>query len=145
VPIRGCERCGNPTPTSRHRFCGPCGFVRFVERERRRGKHNSIEGFRAEYEARKRRPASQGYGQDHQRLRAQWAQRVDAGEVSCARCARRIAPGTPWHLDHDDRDRSRYLGASHQRCNTATASHRAKRTKRPIRRQDEGQVRSRQW
>ena len=34
----------------------------------------------------------------------------------CARCRRRILPGTPFDLDHTP-DRSSYLGASHRRCN----------------------------
>jgi hypothetical protein len=52
---------------------------------------------------------------------------VEAGCVRCARCGELIKPGEKWHLDHDDFDRSRYLGASHARCNCATAKHRARK------------------
>jgi hypothetical protein len=36
--------------------------------------------------------------------------------VLCARCRRRILPGTPFDLDHTP-DRSSYLGPSHRACN----------------------------
>jgi len=54
-----------------------------------------------------------------------WSRDVEVGRVSCARCRRPIVPGTPWDLDHDDHDRTLYLGASHRRCNRRTAAHRA--------------------
>ena len=63
------------------------------------------------------RTSTRGYGTAHQRARARWKKLVDAGGVECARCHKPIAPGSEWDLDHDDRDRSRYLGASHAACN----------------------------
>jgi len=64
---------------------------------------------------------SRRYGSTHKRIRAAWARRIAAGEpVACARCGRWIAPGTPWHLDHDDRNPGQYLGPSHARCNVQT-------------------------
>jgi hypothetical protein len=62
------------------------------------------------------------YGPAHRRLRAQWAIRVERGEVQCARCGWPIAPGSAWHLDHRDDDPGQYLGASHRKCNTSTWS-----------------------
>lgn len=62
----------------------------------------------------------QKYGAAHQRLRRQWAVRVERGDVNCARCGGLIRPGSAWHLDHDDRDPTRYLGPSHARCNLST-------------------------
>ena len=60
-----------------------------------------------------------GYGSKHQRLRAQWQKRIDAGErVACARCGQIISG--PWHLDHDD-DRTQYLGPSCAPCNLSAA------------------------
>lgn len=70
----------------------------------------------AALEARRGTTSARGYGSAHQRERSRWAPRVAAGEVSCARCGRLIAPGEPWHLDHAD-DRRGYLGPSHKRCN----------------------------
>ena len=64
----------------------------------------------------------QGYGWPHERERAKWARRFEQGEViACARCKERILPGQPWHLDHDDSDRSVYMGPSHARCNCSAA------------------------
>jgi hypothetical protein len=75
-----------------------------------------------------------GYGWDHQQKRAAIAPRVNAGLVNCWRCGRPITPGTPWHLGHDDHDRTIYRGPEHQHCNTsaaATLGNRARRTRRP--------------
>lgn len=66
------------------------------------------------------------YGASHRRLRAQWAPRVEAGVVDCARCGERITPGEPWDLGHVDGKRA-YSGPEHATCNRATAKHRAER------------------
>jgi hypothetical protein len=67
-----------------------------------------------------RATVANGYGAAHKRLRRQWASRVAAGGVDCARCGQPIVPGSPWDLDHSD-DRSSYLGASHRSCNRSVA------------------------
>lgn len=85
------------------------------------------------------RTAENGYGYEHQRLRAKWAPRVARGEVICARCGNPIPPGAPWDLGHDDHDRSIYAGPEHQRCNRATNGRRKRRSAAPQRRT------SRQW
>jgi len=69
-----------------------------------------------------------GYAGPHQKLRAQWAPLVDAGQVSCHETicvmpSRWIQPGTPWHLAHTP-DASGYRGPAHQRCNLAEANRR---------------------
>jgi hypothetical protein len=71
------------------------------------------------------RPSSseRGYDHDHQLLRKREDRRVQAGGVLCARCGLLIVPGSPWDLDHDDADRSRYLGPSHEACNRKTKTH----------------------
>jgi hypothetical protein len=58
-----------------------------------------------------------GYGNAHQKLRRSFAPFVAAGVVRCWRCDRLIEPGEPWDLGHDDRDRSKYRGPEHRRCN----------------------------
>lgn len=68
-----------------------------------------------------------GYGWTHQQERARWTSAVAAGEVACSRCGARIMPGEAWDLDHDDADRSRYLGPAHTRCNRIAGALRADR------------------
>lgn len=67
-----------------------------------------------------------GYGSKHQRLRAEWQARIDAGKhVYCWRCkTKRITGTTPWHLGHDDHDRTKYMGPECIPCNTRTATRR---------------------
>jgi hypothetical protein len=71
-----------------------------------------------------------GYGWRHQRYRKMLAPIVAAGGTACSRCAELIQPGEAWDLDHDDNDRSRYLGPSHVKCNRATAGRRRPRRRR---------------
>jgi ribosomal protein L37E len=70
VTIRGCERCGNPTPSGRHRYCEECGFARYVERQRRTDRWASLETLRVAYARRKATKTSREYGTRHQKLRA---------------------------------------------------------------------------
>lgn len=66
-----------------------------------------------------------GYGATHQRARQQIKPAVEAGQVTCARCFKPIAPGEPWQLDHQDEDRTKYLGPSHKLCNLSAAGKRS--------------------
>jgi len=68
-----------------------------------------------------------GYGHEHQVTRADLAPEVDAGAVRCWRCGRLIAPGEPWHLGHDDEDRSITRGPEHEECNLSAAGKAAHR------------------
>lgn len=61
--------------------------------------------------------SARGYGWTHQRLRARLEPVVRSGAAVCGRCGEPILPTERWDLDHDDDDRSRYLGASYRRCN----------------------------
>jgi hypothetical protein len=63
-----------------------------------------------------------GYGVEHKRMRAYLAGIVAGGQVPCARCGRKIAPGEPWDLGHLRGDRSRWGGPEHRRCNRDTRS-----------------------
>jgi hypothetical protein len=71
-----------------------------------------------EYERKRGSSAERGYGRAHRQLRARY-QRDGVVGLPCPRCGKAIRPGEPWDLDHDDRDRSKYLGPSHARCNRA--------------------------
>jgi hypothetical protein len=61
------------------------------------------------------------YGYQHQKLRAQYAVVVDAGDGYCWRCATHITPGQAWHLGHDDDDRTVYRGIECVPCNLSAA------------------------
>jgi hypothetical protein len=86
-------------------------------------------------------PSARGYDPRHRSLRKQWAPKVAAGTVRCARgaackfavdgVAAFIKPGDPWDLGHDDKDRSRYSGPEHAACNRATMAHRPPRNRPP--------------
>jgi hypothetical protein len=75
----GCERYFIPK-TSRHRFC----LV-----HRKTGPVDPMHYRR--------------YGPGHRRLRAQWAPRVTAGIVECARCGELIRPSEAWDPGHEGR------------------------------------------
>ena len=74
-----------------------------------------------------RSTTARGYGAAHQRERAKWKPRVDAGMVNCWRCGRWLDPRLPWDLGHDDNDRRIYRGPECRPCNRATAGRRRKR------------------
>lgn len=68
-----------------------------------------------------------GYTLAHILMRKRLAPIVAEGTTLCARCRQPIRAGQAWHLDHDDDDRTRYIGPSHARCNLSAggiASHR---------------------
>ncbi len=72
-----------------------------------------------------------GYGAAHKALRETYRRAIEGGKVVlCARCRRRILPGTPFDLGHTA-DRSGWTGAEHRRCNRATSAHRV--TQKPQR------------
>ena len=83
---------------------------------------------------------ARGYGAEHDRLRAQWKPRVEAGGVGCARCGLEIPPAGRgpcprcgknhgnWDLGHvDGTNKQVYSGPEHMCCNRRTATHAAQR------------------
>lgn len=77
----------------------------------------------AQYERARGTRQQRGYGPEHDRLRAKWKPKVEAGLVDCANpvCLagiRRILPGQPWQLGHTP-DRTAYRGPEHKLCNEA--------------------------
>jgi hypothetical protein len=79
----------------------------------------------------KRSTAERGYGQQHRRLREEWEQRLDRGQVVvCCRCGRVITSSDRWDLDHHDSDRSKHLGPSHARCNRSAGGRKSARMRR---------------
>lgn len=102
--MRVCPTAGCPELTPG----GPCVAHR-RQREQQRGTRQA-----------------RGYDAQHDRLRRQWARRINTGTVRCARCTKPILPGSDWHLDHSD-DRLTYLGASCATCNTSAGGKAAHR------------------
>lgn len=67
--------------------------------------------------------SERGYDAEYRRKRKRIAREVATGTVRCWRCGELIPAGEPWHLGHDDRNRSIIRGPEHVKCNTATRSH----------------------
>lgn len=83
------------------------------------------------------RTTAAGYGWDHQKLRAEYKQRMAKGEqFTCWRCGLWVDPDSPWELGHDDHDRSIYRGPEHrgrecpQGGNRATSGRRGTKLRR---------------
>ena len=70
------------------------------------------------------------YGREHTALRRQWAERVEAGVVTCWRCRRIIQPGQPWDLGHDDTNPNAHMGPEHAACNRGAAARKLNAMKR---------------
>jgi len=62
-----------------------------------------------------------GYGSPHQRERRRVEVVVKAGNATCVRCGRPIAPGQLWDLGHNDVDRSLYSGPEHRHAKDCPA------------------------
>jgi hypothetical protein len=80
-----------------------------------------------------------GYGQAHRAERARQLAALVDGVTPCARCFKPMWRMQQLHLDHDDRDRSRWLGLAHARCNTSAGARigharRGHRRRAPVRR-----------
>jgi hypothetical protein len=104
-------RCGLPQSLDRREL----GSRRPLARSGRKRPRPPL-GVRAKWATKSRE--SRGYGVAHKRLREKYPRLIDRGAVVlCARCRRRILPGTPFDLDHGP-DR---LSISAPRTEAATA------------------------
>lgn len=117
LPPKLCRRCGGELPSRRWVFHPECLVQERAENPHRSGRRSSWGSDS---------PAARGYGTEHKKLREAWARRIANGPVDCARCHRPIFPGDLWDLGHHDRDRSRYVGPEHRKCNRQTSKHRVK-------------------
>jgi hypothetical protein len=63
------------------------------------------------------------YGAQHRSLRKRPAPMVEAGECVCPKCGKRIEPGEPFDLGHQDNGGR---APEHRRCNRATVYKRAR-------------------
>jgi hypothetical protein len=97
-------------PSSRHRSLG---------KSAQRGTGGKNGRPRTNYE--QATTAEKGWGAAHQKLRKQWAPRVEAGLVTCSGCGEPIKPGTRWELAHAHTPTAyingEYLGPQHPACN----------------------------
>jgi hypothetical protein len=102
--------------TTRQRFCRAQCRDRKLGRERRVKRGTAVE---------------RGYGKAHYRERDRWRPIVDSGDAVCCRCSRPIGAGAPFHLDHDDEDRTRYRGVAHPSCNVRAGAIKGNRERTP--------------
>ncbi len=65
----------------------------------------------------------QGYGSQHQQLRARLAPVVALGTTPCVRCGLLIRPGQAWDLGHVDGSGKReHAGPEHTSCNRSAGA-----------------------
>ena len=86
-------------------------------------------------------------GPEHRRLKAAIRAQIERGVPTyCWRpgCGKRITRDTPWHLGHDDHDRSVYRGAECATCNIRAAARKGAATQR-ARKTPTRTVRRRNW
>lgn len=85
----------------------------------------------AEYEQARGTKTERGYGKAFQSDRKAWARIIALGGVTCWRCHKPIQPGAPWHLGHDDDDRTIIRGPECPPCNLSAAGKASHRTPPP--------------
>jgi len=62
-----------------------------------------------------------GYDAAFYAMRRAFEPEVAAGQARCWRCKEPIAPGSQWHLGHDDNDRAIIKGPECPPCNLSAA------------------------
>lgn len=129
--IKTCK-CGQ-TIYGRRQKCNDC-----VNLTRKR---NSV-GHRQKYGS----AVERGYGYEHIKLRRKYAEELHrVGFTHCWRCGEIIYDGQPWHLGHDDWDRSKYRGPEHAKCNTAAAARKTNMIRRGRALEQSTRRKSRRW
>ena len=73
----------------------------------------------------KKSTTQRGYGHQHQKLRKKML--PYAIGTNCHRCGLIMLDPKDMHLDHDDNDRTRYVGFSHASCNVKAGAAKAGR------------------
>ena len=101
------------------RVCAEPGCPKLVNRTRCQAHERARDKARGTRQER-------GYDAAHDRLRADYQRRMDAGETfTCWRCAEAGKPHqidpNDWHLGHDDQDRTVYRGPECSAGNLATS------------------------
>lgn len=87
-----------------------------------------------------------GYGAEHVHLRRKYLDELNrVGQLHCWRCGGVILPDMPWHLGHDDWDRSKYRGPEHAKCNTAAAARKTNMIRRGRALEQSTRRKSRRW
>ena len=64
---------------------------------------------------------------EHRAARKHYAAWIAAGRGRCWRCGGHIAPGSDWHVGHDDLAVNVLRGAEHARCNKSAAARKGNR------------------
>lgn len=82
---------------------------------------------------------------EHKRQRAAGQALVDAGVAYCWRCRGWIAPGSRWHVGHDDDDPTMYRGPEHASCNLKAAARKGSRVANARRKAEQQRQGVRQW
>ena len=59
---------------------------------------------------------------EHRQGRKAGQRLIDSGQAHCWRCGAHLPPGGPWHLGHDDNDRTVYRGPECPPCNLSAAA-----------------------
>lgn len=109
-----CAVCSCVIP-NRRKYCDPCRDAKQGPWQRR-----SFTDAARERQRQYRSP-------EHKAERRRVADEVEAGEAFCWRCGQHIPPGSPFHLGHDDDDRSVYRGAECPECNLRAAARKGRR------------------
>lgn len=78
-------------------------------------------GHQAAHDKQRGTKAERGYDSKFYAIRREYVERHETEPFDCIRCGEPIPINEPFHLDHDDDDRSIIRGPSHPLCNLSAA------------------------